>query len=90
MPIDADPEWPSTEETFNVALVGRIHFQSKGHDLVVDALKQPKWRNRNIKVSFYGHDQGNKKQLEELIQLHHLQKQLVIQDFKQGRAGHLA
>lgn len=82
VPIDADPEWPSTEETFNVALVGRIHFQSKGHDLVVDALKQPKWRNRNIKVSFYGDNQGNKKQLEELIQLHHLQKQLVIQEFK--------
>ena len=82
VPIDADPEWPSTDETFNVALVGRIHFQSKGHDLVVDALKQPKWRNRNIKVSFYGHDQGNKRQLEELIKLHHLEKQLVIEEFK--------
>ena len=82
VPVDADPEWPSTDETFNVALVGRIHFQSKGHDLVVDALKQPKWRNRNIKVSFYGHDQGNKRQLEELIKLHHLEKQLVIQEFK--------
>ena len=48
----------------------------------MDAIKQPKWRNRNIKVSFYGHDQGNKRQLEELIKLHHLEKQLVIEEFK--------
>ena len=79
--FDSDPAWPDTEE-FRVALVGRIHFQSKGHDLVVDVMKQPKWRNRNLKISFYGHDQGNKKQLEELIKLHGLEKQLVIEGYR--------
>ncbi len=82
--VDANPDWPSTDECFRLALVGRIHFQSKGHDLVVDVLKQPKWRNRNIKVSCYGHDQGNKKQLEELIKLHHLENLLVIEDYKRN------
>ena len=82
VPVNADPEWPATDETFNVALVGRIHFQSKGHDLVVDVLKQPKWRNRNIRVSCYGHDQGNKRQLEELIKLHHLEKLMVVEEYK--------
>jgi glycosyltransferase involved in cell wall biosynthesis len=82
VPHDADLAWPSTDPVFKLALVGRIHFQSKGHDLVVDVMKQPKWRNRNIQISFFGHDQGNKKQLEELIKLHGLEKQLIIEQYR--------
>lgn len=74
----AAPEWPSTEPEFRVALVGRVHFQSKGQDIVVDVMKQKKWRKRNLKITFYGHDQGNKRQLEELIAMHGLENQLVI------------
>ena len=82
VPHDVDLPWPSPNPVFKLALVGRIHFQSKGHDLVVDVMKQPKWRNRNIQISFFGHDQGNKKQLEELIKLHGLEKQLIVETYR--------
>ena len=78
---DADPSWPSTEQGFRIALVGRIHFQSKGHDIVVDVMRQPKWRKRAVKVVFYGHDQGNKRQLLELIKMHELEEQLEFIGF---------
>lgn len=82
VPYDADPPWPEVQDEFRVALVGRVHFQSKGHDLIVDVMKQPKWRNRNLRISFYGHDQGNQRQLEELIKLHGLEGQLVIEGYR--------
>jgi glycosyltransferase involved in cell wall biosynthesis len=78
---DAHPEWPSTEPDFRVALVGRVHFQSKGQDLIVDVMKQDKWKERNIKIVFYGHDQGNMRQLLELIKMHGLEDQLVFSGF---------
>ena len=79
---ESNPEWPATDTTYRIACVGRIHFQSKGQDLIVDVMKQPKWRNRQIEITFYGHDQGNKKQLEDLIRLHDLHDQLKFGGFK--------
>ena len=79
--FDASPAWPSTEQEFRIALVGRVHFQSKGHDIIVDVMKQDKWRKRNLKIRFYGHDQGNKRQLAELIKLHQLEDQLEFVGF---------
>ncbi len=78
---DSCPEWPSTEPDFRIALVGRVHFQSKGQDLIVDVMKQEKWRKRNIKIVFYGHDQGNMRQLLELIKMHGLEDQLIFSGF---------
>ena len=78
---DASPSWPSTEAGFRIALVGRVHFQSKGHDIIVDVMRQPKWRKRALKVVFYGHDQGNKRQLLELIKMHGLEEQLEYSGF---------
>lgn len=78
---DTTLDWPSGEPGFRIALVGRVHFQSKGHDIVVDVMKQPKWRKRNLKITFYGHDQGNQRQLTDLIQLHGLEDQLVFGGF---------
>ena len=81
VPYDSCPEWPSTYPVFKVAVVGRIHFQSKGQDLVVDVMKHDKWRNRNIEINFYGHDQGNLGQLQALIQRYGLERQLKYAGF---------
>ena len=81
VPYSANPEWPETEETFKIACVGRIHFQSKGQDLLVDVMRQDKWKNRNLEITFYGHDQGNKRQLEDLIKMYDLGKQLKFGGF---------
>lgn len=77
----AAPQWPADDSVFRLAVVGRFHFQSKGQDLVVDAMKQRKWRNRPIQITFYGHDQGQLQQLKDLITLHDLDDQLQIGGF---------
>jgi len=76
------PDYPETEQGFQIACVGRLHFQSKGQDVVVAVLKQDKWKQRNLKVNFYGADQGNRRQLEDLITLYGLQEQLQYHGYK--------
>jgi glycosyltransferase involved in cell wall biosynthesis len=46
--------WTSTEQGFKLACVGRIHPTSKGQDLILEVMRQEKWRNRPITVTFYG------------------------------------
>lgn len=78
---EAQIEWPADDGIFRLACVGRIHFQSKGQDLVVDVLSRPKWRDRPIQVTFYGKDQGNERQLVDLIKLHGLEDKLKLGGF---------
>ena len=77
---DASPSWPD-EDVFKLACVGRIHFMSKGQDLIAHVLRRDKWRDRNIRVSLYGKNQGNKKQMEELIKLYQLEDKLQFGGF---------
>ncbi|MFK7766532.1 MAG: glycosyltransferase family 4 protein [Mariniblastus sp.] len=81
------PEWPKDDSEYRIALVGRIHFQSKGQDLIVDMMRSDKWRNRKIKIRFYGHDQGNKRQLLDLIRMHGLEDQLEFVGFSDSVEG---
>lgn len=82
--FDVSVPYPTDDSVFRLACVGRIHFQSKGQDLIVDVLKQPKWRDRNIEVSIFGKDQGQRFQLTELIKLHGLEEKVKIVGFVDG------
>lgn len=82
--FDISVPYPEDDSVFRLACVGRIHFQSKGQDLIVDVLKQPKWRERNIEVSIFGKDQGQRFQLTELIKLHGLEDKIKIVGFVDG------
>ena len=75
------PTWPDTAAGFRLACVGRIHFQSKGQDVLLDVLQQTKWRQRPLSIHFYGHDQGNRRQLEELTRLFELTDQVQFHGF---------
>ncbi len=83
MDYDADPEFPATDSGYKLAVVGRVHFQSKGQDVIVDVMNKPRWRNRDLQVNFYGHDQGNLQQLKDLIALNGLQDKLHYIGYKQ-------
>jgi len=83
MDYDADPEYPSAESGYKLAVVGRIHFQSKGQDIIVDVMSKDHWRERDLEVNFYGHDQGNMQQLKDLIALHGLEDKMHIVGYKQ-------
>jgi glycosyltransferase involved in cell wall biosynthesis len=41
-------------QQYNVAIVGRLETNHKGHDLLIQVLHQEKWKTRNIHFSFYG------------------------------------
>jgi glycosyltransferase involved in cell wall biosynthesis len=78
VPYDSNPAWPDEKAGLSLAVVGRIHFQSKGQDLIVDVMKQDKWKQRNLNIRFYGQDQGNARQLKELIKLYDLKDQMTF------------
>ena len=82
MDYDANPEYPTPGDTFKLAVAGRVHFQSKGQDIIVDVMKQDRWRERNLEVNFYGHDQSNLQQLKDMIALNGLEGQLNYVGFK--------
>lgn len=52
--------------------------------MIVDVMKQDKWKKRNVLITFYGHDQGNRRQLEDLIAHHGLEDKLVFGGFVQN------
>jgi glycosyltransferase involved in cell wall biosynthesis len=51
---DAAPGWPDMASGCSLACVGSLNPKHKGQDLVLDVLAQSKWRDREVKVTFYG------------------------------------
>ncbi|NEQ34056.1 MAG: glycosyltransferase family 4 protein [Leptolyngbya sp. SIO4C5] len=74
--------WPSSK-VWQLACVARLGCWQKGQDLILDVLKQAKWRDRPLQVTFWGADQGNQSQLEDLVQLYGLQSQVKFGGFAQ-------
>jgi glycosyltransferase involved in cell wall biosynthesis len=77
----AAPSWPASEPFWKLAMVGRIHFGSKSQDLVLRALRAPKWRDRPLKIVCWGGDDGNLDQLGHLIEVFGLQHQVSYGGF---------
>lgn len=75
-----ETSWPAEAE-LKLACVGRIHFASKGQDLLVQALRRPHWKDRAIKIAFVGKNQGNEEQLRDLIQMYGVQDKFVFDGF---------
>lgn len=60
--------WPDERQGFKLACVGRLQAQSKGQDVLLRVLSQPKWQQRDVQVRFFG--KGiNRRSLEELGKL---------------------
>jgi glycosyltransferase involved in cell wall biosynthesis len=52
---DARPAWPAGPlDALSLACVARLDAGGKGHDLLLEVLGLPHWRNREIKVSLVG------------------------------------
>ena len=50
---DAAPPWPH-QSTLRLACVGRLHAPSKGQDILLEVLRQDKWKERDLQVTFFG------------------------------------
>lgn len=80
----AVPKWPADSDRWKLACVGRIDFQSKAQDLLIQSLARPLWRKRPVEATFFGTDFGNEPQLRALIEHHGLEKQVKLGGFVQG------
>jgi glycosyltransferase involved in cell wall biosynthesis len=81
VPADAAPPWPGDGEPWKLACVARLQFSSKGQDVLLQALKRPKWRGRAIEVTLFGEDGGNRRHIERLIALYGLERQVTLGGF---------
>ncbi|HVG17348.1 MAG TPA: glycosyltransferase family 4 protein [Chitinophagaceae bacterium] len=64
---DLPDKYPAvTDGQYNIAMVGRLETFHKGHDLLLQVLKQPKWKNRPVTLNIYGAG-PHQKLLERLI-----------------------
>ncbi len=46
--------WPDKSAGFSLAAVSRMENKQKGHDLILQVLARPDWRERSLSVTFYG------------------------------------
>ncbi|MFI5096535.1 MAG: glycosyltransferase family 4 protein [Candidatus Acidiferrales bacterium] len=77
---DACPPWPGDPgEGLALACVGRLDVNSKGHDLLLQVLSLPHWRERKARVSLFGKGQNERV-------LRHMAEQLNLTSVK--FAGH--
>jgi glycosyltransferase involved in cell wall biosynthesis len=80
----ADIPWPGDDAPLRLACVGRLHFASKAQDLVIQILRQPKWRERPLRVAFWGKDNGSEQHLRDLIRHHGLEQRAVVAGVSQN------
>ncbi|MFW5961144.1 MAG: glycosyltransferase, partial [Desulfohalobiaceae bacterium] len=87
-PCHADPNtelpFPPISKGINIAVPAKILFLHKGQDLIVEVMRQQKWKARNITVNFYG--QGpDQDRLQDMLHQAGLEKILVLH----GRLVHI-
>ncbi len=80
------PSWPKSEDPWKLACVGRIDFQSKGQDVLIQALRRPRWRNRRLELTLFGADFGNERQVKALVDLYGLHNQVKLGGYVQNIA----
>ena len=79
--LEAAPSWPSSEPVWKLAYVARIHFVSKAQDIVLQVLRQPKWRSRPLRITMWGNDDGYLGPVQEMIRLYGLEEQISYGGF---------
>jgi glycosyltransferase involved in cell wall biosynthesis len=64
---DALPPWPSNSAQLSLAFVSRLEIRGKGHDVLLQVLSLPHWRERDIRVSLFG-DGPNERALRRWVE----------------------
>lgn len=65
---DARPPWPSNGSAeLSLAFVSRLEIMGKGHDILLEVLALPRWRERSIRVCLYG-DGPNQRSLRRMVE----------------------
>jgi len=71
--------WPSSTPV-QLAMVGGLHIDFKGQDILLEVLSKTKWRGRNWHLNIYG-EGYDKKYIEELIKLYSLTERVTLHGY---------
>lgn len=76
--------WPGDSSCTEIACVGRLDPRAKGQDVLLKVLALPKWRERPIRLNFYGDGpcEGSVKAMVELLDLRNVSFQGQVSDVK--------
>lgn len=81
---DARPAWPSqASPELSMAFVSRLQIAGKGHDLLLEVLSLPHWRERDIRVSLFG-DGPNEQSFRRMAENANLSKTIVFEGFSEN------
>ncbi len=75
--VDAAPLWPATTPHWKLACVARIHYITKGQDLILRVMRMPKWRTRPLQITMWGSDNGNLNQFRRGLDIYGLHRQIA-------------
>lgn len=70
-------KYPVVVEDYHLAVVARLDVSFKGHDILLELLSMPKWRNLNWKLNLYG-EGPDRKYIEELILFYNLNEKVFL------------
>src|ERR1035441_2343114 len=81
---DVSASWPVQTPDWRLACVGRLEPAAKGQDLLFQVLAQPKWRQRNLKVSLFGSGpcEKNLRRLVGLLELTNVEFRGQVEDIE--------
>ncbi len=83
-PFDMKTEYLSmeikTKDRFYLGCVAALNSFHKGQDILLKVLSSKKWKERPLFLNLYGNG-GNKKQIQELIDLYGLENQVFVRGY---------
>lgn len=70
--------FPAEAGVTNLAMVASLNLNHKGHDVILKLLRDPKWRERGLRVNFYGNgpharllpELARRWQVDDLVRFH--------------------
>jgi glycosyltransferase involved in cell wall biosynthesis len=78
---DGAVPWPATEQPLQLACVGRIDFEDKGQDLLIEALAAEVWQPRDFTLDVFGSG-PDEATLRSLIEKRGLQTKVRLAGFE--------
>jgi glycosyltransferase involved in cell wall biosynthesis len=80
---DVCVSWPAAGEVWRMACVARLQTRPKGHDLLLQTLALPHWRERALHLSFFGTGE-NRKGLEHLAAMLGISERVLFKGHVDG------
>lgn|SRR5487761_18637 len=90
---NARPPWPSSSRgQLSLAFVARLEIMGKGHDVLIQVLSLPRWRERDIRVSLYGSGPNERaiRRMVSNLKLTSVQFEGFVKDIEQVWSKHHA